>query len=361
MRFYLQRSRQTMRRVGAWLNLFWQRLRHTVTRRFVLAPMLCFISLWLYSHYVTQLNLFLIIEQGRVTVHETYTQDAESALAELGISIRGTDRVSLPQGLLSGAAGEIEIVRSSDVYVSLDGVTVPVNCLGGTVSDALDKAGYKASPSTDRSFDIISPSPETPIEEGMAITVTRIKMETRYENDTIPFDEEIIESPTVNFGAEVTTTEGEEGLRTKTYEVTYRDGVKLTERMISDEVVKEPVKQVIVRGTGGTIQLADGTRIAYKKRLEVICTAYTTERQVNKINAIGNVARVGTIAVDPKVIPLRTKVYVTSRNGTWVYGGGIAICEDTGGAVKGNIIDLYFDTWDECVRFGRQKGYLYIL
>ena len=67
----------------------------------------------------------------------------------------------------------------------------------------------------------------------------------------------------------------------------------------------------------------------------------------------------GTIAVDPTVIPLRTQVYVTSRDGSWVYGRAIA--EDTGKGIKGNIIDLFFDTYVECITFGIRNGYLYIL
>ena len=57
---------------------------------------------------------------------------------------------------------------------------------------------------------------------------------------------------------------------------------------------------------------------------------------------------VGMVAVDPKVIPLGTKIYVE--------GYGIAIAGDTGGAIKGNIIDLFFNTNKECYQFGRQHG-----
>jgi 3D (Asp-Asp-Asp) domain-containing protein len=354
MRFHLRRFKDAFQRTGDWCVLFGRRLRGALSSRYFLAPLFCVVSIWLYSRYITHLNLFVFIEQDRVTVIETYTQDAETALAEAGIHISRTDLVSLPQGLISGSAAEIQITRTNEVTVTLDGVTVPVVSLGGTVAAALDKAGYVPQP-----LDMISPPPETPITDGMAITVTRIQIFTRQEQEAIPFGTIEQDSQYVNAGASIVTTEGEEGERELTYEVILRDGKIISDRLILDEVVKEPVTEIIVHGTGGTITLADGTVRRYTQRLDVVCTAYSTERQVNKINAIGNIARPGTIAVDPKFIPLRIDVFITSRNGTWVYG--LARTEDTGRLIKGYIIDLYIESHDECIQFGRRTGYLYIL
>ena len=63
--------------------------------------------------------------------------------------------------------------------------------------------------------------------------------------------------------------------------------------------------------------------------------------------ASGTWPAVGTVAVDPKVIPLGSRLYVE--------GYGEAVAEDTGGLVKGNIIDLYFPTESECWEFGRRQ------
>jgi 3D (Asp-Asp-Asp) domain-containing protein len=95
------------------------------------------------------------------------------------------------------------------------------------------------------------------------------------------------------------------------------------------------------------------------KQLNVSATAYTTERQQNKITATGSTARVGAIAVDPKIIPYGTLMYVEAIDGSWVYG--YATAEDCGGGIKGNKIDLFFDTYDECIQFGVKKAVVYIL
>ncbi len=69
--------------------------------------------------------------------------------------------------------------------------------------------------------------------------------------------------------------------------------------------------------------------------------------------ATGLRARKGIVAVDPKVIRLGTKLYID--------GYGIAIAGDTGGWIKGNRIDLCFDTLEECLRYGRRKIYVYLV
>ncbi|MDR2530624.1 MAG: 3D domain-containing protein [Oscillospiraceae bacterium] len=99
--------------------------------------------------------------------------------------------------------------------------------------------------------------------------------------------------------------------------------------------------------------------VEYVKYIEVSATAYTTERQSNKITATGTTARVGAIAVDPTVIPYGTRMYIVSARGDWIYG--YAVAEDCGGGIKGNKIDLFFDTYDECIEFGVRRAIVYVL
>lgn len=77
------------------------------------------------------------------------------------------------------------------------------------------------------------------------------------------------------------------------------------------------------------------------------------------ITATGTQARYGEIAVDPEVIPLGTRMYIVSEDGQVVYG--IATAEDTGSLILGHRIDLYYDTYDECVQFGARNCIVYIL
>jgi len=118
----------------------------------------------------------------------------------------------------------------------------------------------------------------------------------------------------------------------------------------------------------GVLEASDGTLIEYEGVMQLEATAYCACYECcgkypgNKwygITATGTRAKVGTIAVDPRVIPLGTKVYVEGLYGAKNYG--YATAEDTGGAIKGQIIDLYFDTHRETINWGRQQVKVYIL
>ncbi|SMB96199.1 3D (Asp-Asp-Asp) domain-containing protein [Thermanaeromonas toyohensis ToBE] len=84
--------------------------------------------------------------------------------------------------------------------------------------------------------------------------------------------------------------------------------------------------------------------------MEVVATGYSASREEGTekgITAIGTKARRGVVAVDPQVIPLGSEVYVP--------GYGWARAEDTGSAIRGHRIDLFFPTREEAQRWGVKK------
>ena len=99
----------------------------------------------------------------------------------------------------------------------------------------------------------------------------------------------------------------------------------------------------------------DGNVLYYVDVLSCEATAYCD----HGTTASGTPSRYGEIAVDPSFIPLGSKLYIVSDDGQWVYG--TAYAEDTGGAVKGNIIDLFFDDYNTCIQFGRRNCTVYVL
>ena len=72
------------------------------------------------------------------------------------------------------------------------------------------------------------------------------------------------------------------------------------------------------------------------------------------ICSTGVPAQVGVVAVDPEIIPYGSRLYIASCDGSVVYG--YCIAGDTGGALLSGrvIVDVYYDTVEECYKFGRR-------
>ncbi|HHY70378.1 MAG TPA: hypothetical protein GX519_01695, partial [Thermoanaerobacterales bacterium] len=168
------------------------------------------------------------------------------------------------------------------------------------------------------------------------------------EIKTIPY--EIVSRKDFNLplGEKKVTQKGEEGQEeVKTIEIL--ENGKVVSATTESRILKAPKPQIVLTGT---VQLASrgGVDFSYTEKRRMLATAYT---HTGNRTATGTVARVGVVAVDPKVIALGAKVYVE--------GYGFARAEDTGGAIKGDKIDLFLNTAEETRRFGRRWVTVYIL
>lgn len=157
------------------------------------------------------------------------------------------------------------------------------------------------------------------------------------QSEPIKFETEYKDDPETEAGEETVISEGKEGKKIKTIKITYYHDKEYARDLVKTETIK-PEPKVISRGTKivwKTLQTADG-EIKYWKKMRVYATHYDSRCPgCNETTAIGMRAGKGVIAVDPKVIKLRSNVYVP--------GYGQAVAGDTGGAIKGNIIDLGFE------------------
>lgn len=111
---------------------------------------------------------------------------------------------------------------------------------------------------------------------------------------------------------------------------------------------------VLIANNTSTSDVGIGGSDTYKATYSMTATAYTGSTfTALGLKPVRNPDGLSTIAVDPDVIPLGTKVYIP--------GYGYAICADTGGAIKGNIIDLFFNSEEECNAWGRRAITLNII
>lgn len=171
--------------------------------------------------------------------------------------------------------------------------------------------------------------------------------------------------------------EGQDGTRTVTYEVVYADG-QFVSRQAVEEENNTSVPEICYKGTlvesaaegdtidsvisfddgSGYLKMKSGDTLHFTGSMEIRCTAYTTGYDgVGTVTASGTTVGRGCVAVDKKVIPLGTEMFITTLSGSHTYG--MARAEDTG--VRGNTVDLYMDSYEECVAFGVRKSVAYFL
>ncbi|MBR1812065.1 MAG: 3D domain-containing protein [Clostridia bacterium] len=116
---------------------------------------------------------------------------------------------------------------------------------------------------------------------------------------------------------------------------------------------------ITVSNSKGSVVLNENLIPAsYKKVLTGIATAYSGDTST----ATGATPGYGTVAVDPRIIPYGSRLWIVTSDGSFTYG--LAAAEDTGGFIYWNnapIADLFFETEAECVAFGRQQVTIYVL
>src|SRR3989338_1286672 len=169
------------------------------------------------------------------------------------------------------------------------------------------------------------------------VTESRFTSKLEEEVATIPKKVIYQYDPDEEAGIDKILDEGQDGKRVKIIKITFFEGEEYEREIVSTETIP-PQDKKILRGTKivwKTLDTPDG-QITYWKKMRVYATHYDLHcLGCNEWTAIGMRAGKGVIAVDPKVIPMRSKVYIP--------GYGMAVAGDTGGAIKGNIIDLGFD------------------
>ncbi len=243
-------------------------------------------------------------------------------------------------------------------------------------------------------------------DDGVELTVASDLSYYQQVFEMDSYDTVRVENPEMPEGEEKVVQEGVSGLRTAIYEVVWSNGKEISRQFVQ-ELNSTAVDRIVEYGTAreeepeplpeettsvtdpssggtaseshrntaasgsrsgilrtsenadgsGTLYLKDGTELNYSGVRNMTATAYTAGHGgVGTRTASGTRVHVGTVAVDRKVIPLGTRMFIVAEGGI-VYG--LAVAEDTG--VRGNKVDLYYDTYNQCIQFGRRSCTVYIL
>jgi uncharacterized protein YabE (DUF348 family)/3D (Asp-Asp-Asp) domain-containing protein len=332
----------------------------------------------LYVHGQSSKQIVLAID-GKVQTLETRASLLGDVLAKEQISLQPHDELSLGLSDEIQDGDHVVINRAQKFSLTADGKTKTLYTIEDTIGQAIGKLGI-ALEGNDKIF----PSLDTAVSANMEIKIVRINKQTVQRTTSLPFRIIKTADPTLTKGTVKVTQTGKPGVMIQHIEKVYQDGELASMRMVGKEVQKVTKDKIIAVGTkaipkpapavattskstttsksvkvsakGNNVASKAGVDFEYKKMIKnVSMTAYSSEEPgIGTRTASGTRVTEGrTIAVDPDVIPI----------GWWVYieGLGFRRAEDTGGAIKGNKVDVYYDSLSHARNFGRKSRTLYVI
>ncbi|MGE5370360.1 MAG: 3D domain-containing protein [Solirubrobacterales bacterium] len=291
--------------------------------------------------------------ERRITVsdgsrRETFAACAVSVgdiLQQCGIKVGSVDQVypGLRSWVFSDAT--VRITRAVPVTLTDYGVTRQLWARKGTrVGELLRQNRVPLGPN-----DLVSPKLNERIQAPLGLKVIRYSQKTTEEQVTIPFRQIKVADGDLERGISRKVSQGVPGMASETVRIVYHDGVEVRREVLSTRIIRPPQHEVVALGTITSVSRGS-LRLDFKRAMLMEATAYT---YTGHRTASGISPAVGLIAVDTRVIPMGTKLYVE--------GYGFARAADRGGAIRGNRIDLFMESVRECRQWGRRHVKIYVL
>ena len=332
--------------------LFSGKNKAAVLRPLCILCTLSLISALLTSFVVLQAEQVTVTEDGKQTAQFlSLEQDTDALLKHAGVEVGTFDAVSVKQ---AGHKITVAVEHAFDVTVIYGGKTVCLQTTSVTVEEALKKANIVCAEQ-----DKVTPALNERVQKDTVITVVCCTVKYETQMQTVPFETITKQTDALYEGESEVTQKGVDGQKKVTYKLTYQDGKLVDKSPEQTEIIRAVQNEEKEVGTKKKQVVTDEGTFSFSKVLTVCATAYSGEISSGKITCLGKVPHWGTVAVDPRVIPLGTKMYIASEDGSTVYG--YCVAGDTGGAIRGNRVDLFMPTERECRAFGRRTMKVYIL
>ena len=348
-----------------------ERIKYTACK-FLQSRKICLACLaLLMSAVITFISLSLnaVTVNDGVSVQTFYTLKANTTDI-LNLADLSSDHYEVTSVTEDGREINISLSYNFPIYVTFGSVTKTVRVAhGDTVSNAITAAGFTLD-----EHDIVNLALDKTLEETTYIDILDVSYITETKTQVIPYSTKTVYSSNSN---KTVTTGGVNGISKITYLTKFVNGIETEKTVVSEEVVKPAIDKIITVGTNkaaytsasvkcvstlkpsSPIALdANGNPVNYKKKVTVQATAYT---YTGNNCASGMAPQPGCVAVNTNIFPFGTKFYIKSSDGQYIYG--YAVAADTGGFVSSRPtnFDLFFETEEQCKKFGRRNIEVYVL
>jgi uncharacterized protein YabE (DUF348 family) len=283
---------------------------------------------------------FTLHEDGRATTQYTTASTIGEALRRAGLTFYLADGVRPGLGERMSAGIHLYVDRSIPVTVQADGRTLRTRTHRERVDEVLADLGVVLT-----GEDYTVPPLDAPLGEEATIRVVRVSERFLIEQEPIPFESTWQPDPDLEIDQpQRVLQEGVPGVFERRVRVRYEDGQEISRQVDSEHVAVPPTTKVIGYGTKIVVRTLDTPSgpVEYWRVIRMLATSYSAGTAGTPKTspwygrtATGMKMGHGIVAVDPRVVNLRSQVYVP--------GYGIGIAGDTGGGIKGRRIDLGYD------------------
>jgi 3D (Asp-Asp-Asp) domain-containing protein len=237
----------------------------------------------------------------------------------------------------------INIIRSLPVVLEVDGRAIQTRTHYTTVAEVLNAAGVKLL-ALDYALPALTDSPPA---DGSPIRVVRVSEQFVTETAALPYETQYQANADLEIDNTQVVQAGAYGTAATRIRVRYENGIEVSRTLEDTWTAIAPQPRLISYGTKiviRTVDTADGP-IEYWRAVRMYATSYSASRSGTPRTApwygrtrSGKTLTIGMAAIDLRVMPLGTRLYVP--------GYGYVTAEDTGGGVKGKMIDLGYDDWN---------------
>jgi uncharacterized protein YabE (DUF348 family) len=309
-----------------------------------------------YALHTLALNKVMLVADGNGYTWKTLSANVEGVLREKNITLNDGDVVKPDLKAAVTDKLNIEVIRAFPVIIKTFDNSVNYNTIAQTVRELLAQAKINFSPD-----DKVSPGLDTIVKPYQKIQIIRITSKVITRREIVEPAVEYRKDQELERGVQKEIRAGKPGFAEHRIKVIYEDGREIRHYKIAEKIVKYPVNSIVLVGIKPVIRTLLTSRGSYRYvelKLMKATAYYPGPESCGKYAVYGETytgkkAGFGIVAVDPRVIPLGSKLYIE--------GYGKAEAADIGSAIKGNRIDLCYETFREAAMYGVKKVKVYIL
>ncbi|MCT4632299.1 MAG: 3D domain-containing protein [Firmicutes bacterium] len=340
------------------------RLRNIMKNQVVFSIcIISFMAMLLFVLRTTTLKEVTVIDIDKKYIISTTKSNINAILKENNIDIHGRDKLSVAFNSKVKDGDQVRIIRAYPIFLQdgKDGKTIETTEI--SIGNILKENNIEVDDN-----DIVFPSLDDNIGGDRFIKISRIEEEIITEKVDKKYETVFKLVSDLKPGEIEKVSDGKNGLSEITYKLVYEDGDFKSKEIVKEKIIEESQSEIVKKGMDKLFVTNRGMPFRYKEVIIMEATAYDLsyescgkypDHPEYGITYSGTRAKPGVVAVDPRVVPLRSKLYVESLDSTRDYGFSSA--EDTGSAIKGNKIDLFIGVKKDALRYGRRKVRVYVL